>query len=127
MFADDTSLFDTSENMYDSIPRLASDLSFISSWAKKWKIKINASKTEGLIINKKANPSHYVIPKIQLNDCQVNFVVEHKHVGIWLNKKLDWKTHISNLASSCFLGTFIQHFYVFSMNLYWKGQICSVC
>ncbi len=30
---------------------------------------------------------------------QVNFVDEHKHVGIWLNKKLDWKTHISNLAS----------------------------
>ncbi len=99
LFADDTSLFDTSENVYDSIPRLASDLSFISSWAKKWKIKINASKTEGLIINKKANPSPYVIPKIQLNGCQVNFVNEHKHVGIWLNKKLDWKTHISNLAS----------------------------
>ena len=99
LFADDTSLFDTSDNMYDSIPRLASDLSFISSWARKWKIKINASKTEGLLINKKANPNPYVIPKIQLNDCQVVFVNEHKHVGIWLNKKLDWKTHIANLAS----------------------------
>ncbi len=55
--------------------------------------------TEGLLINKKANPSHYVIPKIQLNDCQVKFVDEHKHVGIWLNRKLDRKTHISNLAS----------------------------
>ena len=85
--------------MYDSIPRLASDLSFISSWANKWKIKINASKTEGLLINKKANPSHYVIPKIGLNNCQVNFVDQHKHVGIWLNKKLDWTIHISNLAS----------------------------
>ena len=29
--------------------------------------------------------------------------------------------------SSCFLGTFIHHFYVFSMNLYCKGQICSPC
>ncbi len=85
--------------MYDSIPKLASDLSFISSWAKKWKIKINASKTEGLIINKKANPSPYVTPKIELNNWQVNFVDEHKHVGIWLNKKLDWKTHMNNLAS----------------------------
>ncbi len=99
LFANDTSLFDTSENMYDSIPKLASDLDFISSWAKKWKIKINASKTEGLLINKKSNPNHYVIPKIQLNNCQVNFVDEHKHVGIWLNKKLDWKTHITKLAS----------------------------
>ena len=99
LFADDTSLFDASDNMYDSIPKLASDLSFISSWARKWKIKINAGKTEGLLINKKANPNYYVIPKINLNDCQVNFVDEHKHVGIWLNKKLDWKTHISNLAS----------------------------
>ncbi len=85
--------------MYDSIPRLASDLSFISSWAKKWKIKINASKTEGLLITKKANPNPFVIPKIRLNDCQVAFVDEHKHVGIWLNKKLDWKTHIANPAS----------------------------
>ena len=99
LFADDTSLFDTSENMYESIPRLASDLELISSWAKKWKIKINASKTEGLLINKKINLHQYAIPKIQLNGCQVSFVNEHKHVGIWLNNKLDWKTHISKIAS----------------------------
>ena len=85
--------------MYDSTPRLAEDLSYISSWAKKWKIKINASKTEGLLISRKGNPNYYAIPKIQLNGCQVNFVDEHKHVGIWLNQKLDWKTHISQLAS----------------------------
>ena len=106
LFADDTSLFDTTENVYDSIPRLASDLSYINSWAKKWKIKINASKTEGLLISKKANPNYYAIPKIQLDGCQVKFVDEHKHVGIWLNKKLDWKTHIANLASkaNCRMG-----------------------
>ncbi len=49
LFANDTSLFDTSDNMYDSIPRLAADISFISSRARKWKIKMNASKTEGFI------------------------------------------------------------------------------
>ncbi len=85
--------------MYDSIPRLASDLEVISHWASKWKIKISASKTEGLLINKKSNPNQYAIPKIQLNNCQVNFVHEHKHVGIWLNKKLDWKTHKAHLVS----------------------------
>ncbi len=99
LFADDTSLFDTSENIYDSIPRLALDLEVISLWAQKWKIKINASKTEGLLINKKMNPNQYAIPKIQLNNCQVNFVNEHKHVGFWLNSNLDWKTHISKIAS----------------------------
>ncbi len=99
LFADDTSLFHASENMYDSIPRLASDLEVVSLWAKKWKIKINASKTEGLLINKKMNPHQFATPKIQLNNCQVNFVHEHKHVGIWLNNKLDWKTHISKIAS----------------------------
>ena len=30
-------------------------------------------------------------------------------------------------TSSLFLGTIIQHFLVFSMNLYWQEQICLVC
>ncbi len=97
LFADDTSLFDSGETFYDSASRINEDLETISNWAKKWKIKINANKTEGLLISRTGRC--YATPKILLNGCHVSFVTSHKHVGIWLNTKLDWKTHIENLAS----------------------------
>ncbi len=97
LFADDTSLFDSAENFYDSISRINDDLQTIRNWARKWKIKINAEKTEGLLISRKG--SNYATPYITLNGCHVNFVQSHKHVGIWLNTKLDWKTHINDLVS----------------------------
>ncbi len=96
LFADDTSLFDSANSFYESTSKINDDLLTISKWAKKWKIKINANKTEGLLISRKG--SNYATPNIKLDGCNVNFVPTHKHVGIWLNTKLDWKTHIKNLA-----------------------------
>ncbi len=97
LFADDTSLFNSGETIFDCYTELNKDLEVISCWAKKWKIKINADKTEGLIISRKS--TQYAIPNISLDGCNVNFVREHKHVGVWLDNKLDWKTHIQNLAN----------------------------
>ncbi len=96
LFADDTSLFQSGDSLYDCVTDLNTDLETISKWAKKWKIKINASKTEGLLITKKG--TQYATPNVRLDGCHVEFVKEHKHVGIWLNTKLDWKTHIMKLG-----------------------------
>ena len=96
LFADDTSLFKSGESLYECTEDLNSDLETINRWAKKWKIKINASKTEGLIISKKG--TQYATPNIKLDGCIVDFVKDHKHVGIWLNTKFDWKTHINKLG-----------------------------
>ncbi len=97
LFADDTSLFDSGESFYASTSRINEDLEVINKWAKKWKIKINANKTEGLLISRKG--TSYVTPPVMLDGCHINFISSHKHVGIWLNTKLDWKTHVDNLAS----------------------------
>ncbi len=68
--------------------------------------------------------------------CSNMFLLTQQSCQIYSKKVYRWfilwnKTYpkpiIHLTPSSCFLGTFIQHFYVFSMNLYWKGQICSVC
>ncbi len=96
LFADDTSLFSSGETIFDCYAKLNKDLETINTWARKWKIKINADKTEGLIISRKS--TQYAVPKITLDGCNVNFVREHKHVGVWLDNKLDWKIHIEKLA-----------------------------
>ncbi len=96
LFADDTSLFNSGETIYDCYLDLNRDLEAINRWAKKWKIKINADKNEGLIISRKFN--QHALPNITLDGCNVNFVREHKHVGVWLDNRLDWKTHIQKLA-----------------------------
>ncbi len=53
LFADDTSLFEKGPTFYDCLPNLSQDLQTIHDWSTKWKIKINADKTEGLLISKK--------------------------------------------------------------------------
>ncbi len=53
LFADDTSLFDSAENFYDSISKINDDLLTISKWAKKWKIKIMKIKLRAYLLAEK--------------------------------------------------------------------------
>ena len=56
------------------------DLEKISSWASKWKINVNPSKTEHMLFSNKVFAD---IPHVNFNQSYVKRVFEHKHLGIW--------------------------------------------
>ena len=95
LFADDTSLFTTVKDKNESANTLNNDLLLISKWAYNWKMVFhpNPSKPaqEVLFSRKKKNQIH---PTISFNNIHVERASHHKHLGILLDEKLNFKQHI---------------------------------
>ena len=68
------------------------DLEKISLWAWQWKMEFNADKTEEVIFSCKRNkPIH---PGLKLGEEVIVSKLEHKHLGVILDSKLNFKSHI---------------------------------
>ena len=92
LFADDTSLFTTVRDENLAALDLNRDLVNISLWGWQWKIKFNADKTEEVLFSwKREKP---VRPVLKLGDDTTSSKSEHKHLGVILDSKLNFKSHI---------------------------------
>ena len=92
MFADDTSLFSRVDDPVRSALELNEDLETVKLWAWQWKMHFNAEKTEEVIFScKRFKPNH---PPLLLGNDQVAQKMEHKHLGVILDSKLDFQSHI---------------------------------
>ena len=97
LFADDTSLMDIIDNYALTYAKLNRDLYRLSTWAKRWLVTFNASKTVYLQISRKTFPSPK--PILRLNGQIIKEVNTHKHLGLTFNTSLTWSDHISNLVA----------------------------
>ena len=92
LFADDTSLFMTVQDVNKAALDLSRDLSISNLWTWQWKMKFNADKTEKVIFScKKEKLIH---PILKLGDEIISTKSEHKHLGLILDTKLNFKSHI---------------------------------
>ena len=71
---------------------LRRDLSKINLWAWQWKMKFNADKTKEVIFSCKREKS--IHPILKLGDEIISKKSEHKHLGLILDTKLKFKSHI---------------------------------
>ena len=96
-FADDTSLFSIVNDPNTSACELNHDLKLISQWALQWKMSFNPDPTKQavqvLFSRKTRKIAH---PEIFFNDTQVKTVNEHKHLGLTLDTKLTFASHIDD-------------------------------
>ena len=91
MFADDTSLFSRVDDPVRSALKLNEDLDIVKLWAWQWKMLFNADKTEEVIFScKRLKPNH---PPLLLGNDEVAQKIEHKHLGVILDSKLDFQSH----------------------------------
>ena len=97
LFADDTSLLYSSNNINEIEVIVNSDLSKIYNWSKEWLIDFNPKKTECIIFstNQAANK-----PCIVFNNENVKFVENHKHLGVTFSHNCKWHCHIENILKS---------------------------
>ena len=93
LFADDTCIFDINDNADVSFSKLNSDLVSLQGWAKQWCISFNPSKTVYMHMNRKTN----MLPHAPLyfNGTVLTYVDSHKHLGVFLDDKLNWERHIT--------------------------------
>ena len=98
IFGDDTSLFTIVKNKNESANTLNNELLLISKWAYNWKMLFNPDLTktahEVLFSRKKKTQ---ILPAIVFNNIQVERASHHKHLGILLDEKLNFKQHINSI------------------------------
>ena len=92
MFADDTSLFSVVYDEATTAQQLNRDLERVRLWAWQWKMEFNATKTEEVIFSAKRIKPHH--PNLFLGDTEVERKSEHKHLGLILDSKLNFQSHI---------------------------------
>ena len=97
IFADDTSLMRPIKNEVIDFDLLNEDLTQLHTWAQKWRVTFNATKTEYMIFsNKNTIP---VYPDLFLGNTKIKQVENHTHLGLTMDRKLDWKNHVSRIST----------------------------
>ena len=95
IFADDTFIFRTADS--NSSVSLNADLKIITDWAHQWKMLFNPDITKQaveIIFSNKRSPS--VFEPLTFNNIPVKLATETKHLGLILDNKLSFSSHIEN-------------------------------
>ena len=99
-FADDTSIFSVVHNVDLSEKQLNDDLSKISEWAFQWKMSFNpdfSKQAQEIDFSCKTHKISH--PKVNFNNSPVVQSTYQKHLGLYLDDKLNFSYHIEKKIS----------------------------
>ena len=96
MFADDTNLFYSDENINTLFTTVNNELQNINEWFISNKLSLNVKKTKYSFFHKSRQKDDIplVLPKLTINDHQIARVESIKFLGVFLDENLTWKEHI---------------------------------
>ncbi|CAH2108991.1 unnamed protein product [Euphydryas editha] len=102
LFADDTALFTTSTSMELLTRRLQFATDALSAWFKKWRFEVNADKSAA--VHFVSNPRYTLwrqgLPDpVKLNGTPIPWQKEVKYLGVTLDSKLSFKSHINRVRN----------------------------
>jgi hypothetical protein len=95
LYADDTSLFDITDDPTSSASKLNLDLDKISQWCKQWLMELNPSKCESITFSKKLSGQAH--PTLHLDGNTLREVNSHIHLGLKLTSNFTWNHHIQSI------------------------------
>ena len=97
LFADTVSLFSVVDNINFSATNLNNNLSKINAWASQWKMTFNPDPNKQaleVIFSRKVKKTSH--PLLNFNNKSVKQVHFQKHLGVYLEDKLDFREHLRN-------------------------------
>ena len=90
-FADDGTLWTCGRDTEELADLMNRDLQNISRWTFKWRMKLNAGKTEYVLFT--GNPNH-TVPIVKLEDKMLKCVEVTKLLGVILDKRMTFQSHL---------------------------------
>ena len=97
LYADDSVLYMTGNDPVNVINCMNSELMNINSWLIANKLTLNINKSHYIVFSKQVLPDTY-LPPIKINDNKLSRVQETKFLGVTINARLNWSTHINNIT-----------------------------
>ena len=104
-FPDDTSVFSVVQNKNNSASQLNNNLDKVSDWAYTWKMSFNpdpSKQAQEVIFSRKCTKEDH--PSIYFNNIPVTQTTVQNHIGLYLDEKLNYNTHIKEKLSKVYKG-----------------------
>ena len=104
IFADDTSLFSKVFNINESANDFNIDFEKISQWTYRWKMQFNPDpnkQANEVFFSRKSNSSNLTYRPVKLNNINITRCSHQKHLGVVLDSKLNFNTHVAQKIKKC--------------------------
>ena len=98
LFADDTNLFCSSDDIWKLMHIVNSELANISNWFRANKLSLNTKKTNFILFGSKQIPNTGDKFSVSIDGYVLQQVEFTKFLGIFIDEKLNWKKHIEHIA-----------------------------
>ena len=100
LFADDSCLYSSHQNLNILIDTINNELSIVQNWLNTNKLTLNLQKSHYLIFSRTEKQlQNQIIPPIQINNFNLERVNSTKFLGVILQSNLKWDIHIKNITS----------------------------
>ena len=100
MFADDTNLFYSHQNINDLFSTVNSELECINQWFKANKLSLNIKKTKYTLFHKKSAKNKISgIPDLKIGSKNTEKTSSIKFLGVMLDERISWNDHIKTVES----------------------------
>lgn len=96
LFADDTSIFCSGGDLHELLGRITSEMCKMKMWFDRNKLSINLSKTKFILFS---NCNKNTQVQIQIDGVGIERVNENKFLGVIIDDKINWKSHIKHVHS----------------------------
>lgn len=98
LYADDTCVFNTSKLARSTTSALQSHIEQIIEYFHKWKIKINAKKTQAIYFTHRPN---FNPTEVMVEGIPIPWAPTAKYLGLKFDKRLTWRPHIDEKRLVC--------------------------
>jgi hypothetical protein len=89
-FADDTAIMSSDHNPATASYNLQQNVNLLQNWMEQWKITFNPEKSAHITFTTRKA----ICPQVSINNSPIPIKQDVKYLGLHLDKKLTWSTHI---------------------------------
>jgi len=106
LFADDTNLFYTGNNIDDMCNVMSSELEKLNLWFKVNKLSLNVKKTNFMLFSQKRAKNDL---RIAIDNHNLDRVEVTKFLGVYIDSNLNWLEHIAHVKKKIAIGLSVLH------------------
>ena len=98
MYADDTSITCSGEDIYDLCKDLKAEIDNITGWLRQNKLSLNTAETEYMVVGHKRQTNHIPGPlEVNVNGQPIKRAQQVKYLGIMVDENLTWNEQYKSL------------------------------
>ena len=103
-YADDTTIYLTSDNRIDLERGLSNDLALVDEWLRWNSLEVNVSKTQMIVLSRRRRAAETKEINVTLRNKAFVRSTKIKYLGVWIDDELKWSEHIVVVGRRCLLG-----------------------